>query len=66
MYYTKTSDSAEDYLVDHSIITYLLNPEGGFVTFYGKNFTAEKMAESVGQHVAAWREAHPPAGKAAT
>lgn len=29
-------DSEDDYLVDHSIITYLVNPEGKFVTFYGK------------------------------
>ena len=56
VYYTKTSDSPTDYLVDHSIITYLVNPDGGFVTFYGKNFTAERMAESVAQHVTAWRE----------
>lgn len=29
-------DSEDDYLVDHSIITYLVNPDGKFVTFYGK------------------------------
>eukprot|EP00887_Chlorella_sp_A99_P007715 scaffold20.g7715.t1 len=59
VYFNKTGDSADDYLVDHSIITYLLDPEGKFVTFYGKNFTAEEMARSLGQHVRAWQTKHP-------
>jgi len=28
VYFNKTSDSADDYLVDHSIIMYLLDPAG--------------------------------------
>jgi len=32
-----------DYLVDHSIFFYLLNPEGEFMEFFGKNFTAEEV-----------------------
>lgn len=59
VYYSKTTDSPDDYLVDHSIITYLVNPEGGFVTFYGKNFEAPDMADSIAGHVEAWRQAHP-------
>lgn len=39
VYFHKTSDSDTDYLVDHSIIMYLIDPAGEFVTFYGKNFT---------------------------
>lgn len=32
-------ESAEDdYLVDHSIIFYLNDPEGNFVTFYGTSY----------------------------
>lgn len=27
VYFSKTQDSEDDYLVDHSIITYLINPE---------------------------------------
>jgi protein SCO1/2 len=41
----------EDYLIDHSIITYLLDKEGSFVTFYGKNYTDEEMAASITQIV---------------
>jgi len=50
------SSNDDDYLVDHSIITYLIDPAGEFVTFYGKNFTAEQLAESIGGHVMAWGE----------
>ena len=33
--------------MDHSIITYLMDPKGDFVVFFGKNSTAEQMAEKV-------------------
>lgn len=59
VYYNKTNDSPDDYLVDHSIISYLVDPTGKFVTFYGKNFTAEEMAASLQGHVKAWRDSHP-------
>ncbi len=47
VYYHKTSDDADDYLVDHSIIMYLVDKRGDFVTFYGKNYTAEEMANAI-------------------
>jgi protein SCO1/2 len=57
VYYTKTSET-EDYLVDHSIIMYLVDPQGHFVTFYGKNFTPEQLSESVAEHVKDWQKQH--------
>lgn len=51
MYFHKTNDDPDDYLVDHSIITYLIDPEGEFVTFYGKNFDAPGLAKSIAGHV---------------
>ncbi|CAL8462931.1 g2465 [Coccomyxa elongata] len=47
VYYTKTNDDPNDYLVDHSIIMYLLNPDGQFMSFYGKNYTATELAENI-------------------
>lgn len=51
--------TGDDYLVDHSIIHYLINPAGEFVTFYAKSFSAEQMAESIAGHLADWQQAHP-------
>ena len=34
---------------------YLLDPDGQFVTFYGKNFTAQQLSDSIGEHMAARR-----------
>lgn len=33
-----------DYLVDHSIFFYLLNPEGKFLDFFGKNLSADEVS----------------------
>ena len=52
----KTAAVDEDYLIDHSIITYLIDPRGKFVTFFGKNVGAEEMVESVLARVAEWEE----------
>lgn len=56
VYYSKTNDSKDDYLVDHSIITYLVNPDGEFVTYFGKNVGAEALAKSIKGHVSSWKE----------
>lgn len=63
---SKEPGPGDDYLIDHSIITYLLDPEGNFVTFYGKNYTDKEMAESLVKQVDAWKKNHPdwPAVKA--
>ena len=53
VYYHRTDDTA-DYLVDHSIIMYLLNPEGKFVAFYGKHVLAPELAAAISGHVATW------------
>ena len=39
--------SEDEYLIDHSIISYLLAPDGSFVTFFGKNYSDEEMAQSI-------------------
>jgi len=52
----KETKPDEDYLIDHSIITYLIDPRGKFVTFFGKNVGAEEMVESVLARVGEWKE----------
>ncbi|GIL93184.1 hypothetical protein Vretifemale_20581, partial [Volvox reticuliferus] len=59
VYYSKTGESDTDYLVDHSIIHYLINPEGEFVTFFGKNSDAQQLAKQITNHLADWQKDHP-------
>lgn len=59
VYFMKTNDSKDDYLVDHSIIMYFLDPDGKFVTFFGKSFTASQIAASICDHVKKWKDLHP-------
>lgn len=62
VYHVKTGEEKdEDYLVDHSIIMYLLNPDAEFVTFYGKNFDAPTLAKSIKGHLDDWQKSHPDA-----
>ncbi|EAN32525.1 SCO1-like protein [Theileria parva strain Muguga] len=37
----------QDYLIDHSIIHYLMDKDGKFLEFYGKNTNAQEMAKAI-------------------
>ena len=54
VYFTKTDDT-KDYLVDHSIIMYLIDPKGKFVSFYGKNYTAQQLANAIASQMERWQ-----------
>ena len=47
VYYTKDNEDSDEYLVDHSIITYLMDENGEFSEFYAKNSTAVEMAARI-------------------
>jgi len=51
-YYQKQpSDDPDYYLVDHSVYTYLVLPEIGFVEFFGRDVTPEEMAEKTACYI---------------
>jgi protein SCO1/2 len=65
-----TGPGEGDYLIDHSIITYLVAPDGRFVTFFGKQVGAGDMAAAVWERAAEWeaggvKQAGPAGGEAA-
>jgi len=52
-FFAKQPADDEFYLVDHSTMTYLMLPDGGFADFYRRDIAADKMAESVACFLAA-------------
>ncbi|KAF2208225.1 hypothetical protein CERZMDRAFT_114742 [Cercospora zeae-maydis SCOH1-5] len=45
----------QDYLVDHSIYFYLMDPEGDFVEAIGRNFTVDAAAKVISDHISDWK-----------
>lgn len=56
VYFSKDESPGDDYLVDHSIISYLMDPNGEFQEFYGKNTTAVEVAARMHAKMLAWRK----------
>jgi len=48
-------DIDNDYIVDHSIISYLIDPEGNFVQYYGQDKQEEEMYQNVCQKISLWQ-----------
>jgi protein SCO1/2 len=45
----------QDYLVDHSIYFYLMDPEGDFVEAIGRQHSPEAAAKIILEHIGDWR-----------
>lgn len=45
----------EDYLVDHSIFFYLMDPNGAFVDAFGRNYTAEQAARRMKEYIGGFK-----------
>lgn len=48
-----------DYLVDHSIYVFLMDPDGAFAELYNRSKTAEVITASLGDHMRNWLRDHP-------
>lgn len=54
VYFSKDQTPGDEYLVDHSIITYLMDPSGEFQEFYGKNASAVEVASRLEGQLLSW------------
>jgi len=53
VYYAKVKDesSSAEYLMDHTAITYLMGPDGGYVGHFSHKVSPEAMAERLIQTI---------------
>ena len=57
VYFSRPTDAEikrGDYLLDHSIISYLVDPEGEFADYYGKSLSADEMYGRVAKLIGEW------------
>ena len=50
------ADPKGDYLVDHSIFVYLMDPNGQFVEAFGQVSTAEEVVNKTREFIAEWKQ----------
>ena len=50
------ADPKGDYLVDHSIFVYLMDPKGEFVDAFGQNVGKEEVEAKINEAIAEWQK----------
>lgn len=50
------ADPKGDYLVDHSIFVYLMDPKGEFVEAFGQNVGQEEIEAKIKDAIAEWQK----------
>lgn len=56
VYFMKTDDDKDNYLIDHSIIMYLMDPKMEFVKFFGRNHTVDSLTDGIAEEILSWEE----------
>lgn len=56
VYYMKTEEEGSDYLVDHSIVMYLMDPKMDFVKFFGKNNDIDMLAGGIIKEIKQYKQ----------
>jgi len=47
----------KEYIVDHSIFTFLVNPEGKLADYYSHDMTPNAVAKSMARKIIQWKKA---------
>ena len=56
VYIAGPKDDDEDYIVDHTIIVYLINPDMEFVDYYGQTKDKDQIVNSTMLHMARYKQ----------